>query len=307
MIQASGMTVAAGMLGGFAPAIGQEAKPAEPGKPSELPARRIQLAVKYGMIQGDMPMVEKFKLLQSIGFDGVEMDSPNNFSLEEVLAAREASGLRIHGVVDSVHWRLRLSSPDSEERRQGIEGLITAIRDSKAYGGSSVLLVPGRVADPQNENQDQVWKRSIEAIKTVLPLAAELGIYVLIENVWNGFCYDPEGGDDQSADLLASYVDEIGSPWVANYLDLGNHRKFAKVESWVRTLGRRVVKVDVKDWGKETGWTKIGEGDIDWPAVRQALADVGYTGWATAEVAGGGRDRLVEIKSRMEKVLFGEQ
>ena len=50
-------------------------------------------------------------------------------------------------------------------------------------------------------------------------------------------------------------------------------------------------------------WVDIGEGDEDWPEVLKALADVGYTGWATAEVGGGGEDWLKKVSSQMDKVL----
>jgi hexulose-6-phosphate isomerase len=47
----------------------------------------------------------------------------------------------------------------------------------------------------------------------------------------------------------------------------------------------------------------IGEGDENWPEVLAALSDVGYNGWATAEVGGGGRDVLTDVYQRMERVL----
>ena len=265
--------------------------------------RRILFAVKYGMVTGDAPMKEKFQLLKSLDFDGVELDSPAPYDAEEVRAAVEASGLPVHGVVDSVHWNDRLSSPSEETRAKGLAALVGALRDAHDFGGSAVLLVPGRVADPETENQQQCWDRSIACIREALPMAAEVGVRILIENVWNGFCYVHDGPADQSADTLRSYLDAIGSPWVGSYFDIGNHQKYGRPADWIRTLGSYVTKVDVKDWGVEAGWAKIGDGDVDWADVRAALAEIGFTGWATAEVGGGGAERLKEIRERMEKVL----
>lgn len=265
----------------------------------------IRFAVKDGMVQVDgATWTEKFTLLKELGFDGIELSSPNGPPLEEILAAHEATGLPVHGVVNSIHWQTRLSDPDYAVRARGRRALAGAIRDAKAYGGSSVLLVPGRVAG-EDENQMHVWERSIEEIRQVLPLAAELGVMILIENVWNGFCYEHDGPQDQSAQGFADYLDAIDSPWVGMYLDIGNHRKYGRPEAWIRTLGSRIVKLDVKDWGFEGGWAKIGSGDVDWPAVRKALAEIGFTGWATAEVGGGGRERLSEIHQRMQDTLRG--
>ena len=135
---------------------------------------------------------------------------------------------------------------------------MTAIKDTNAFGGSSVLLVPGRVSG-KDETHDHVWDRSIAEIRKVLPLASRLGVHVLIENVWNGFCEQPE--------QLRDYIDAINSPWVGVYFDIGNHQKFAASEKWVRVLVNRIVKLDVKDWGKKAGFCKLGDGDVDWSAV----------------------------------------
>ena len=295
----------AGTLGAAASGTGA-AEPAPRDRPVARDADApldLRFAVKDGMIRTGGSLVEKFRLLKELGYDGVEYHSPTKTPQREVVEASEASGLPVHGVVDSVHWRVRLSDPEPDRRAEGRAHLENAIRDSKAFGGSSVLLVPGRVTG-EDETARHVWDRSIEEIRKVLPLAAEFGIMILIENVWNGFGYEHDGPGDQSADQFAAYIDAIDSPWVGMYFDLGNHRKYGRVEEWVRTLGSRIVKLDVKDWGP-TDWAGIGEGSVDWPAVRRALAEVGFTGWCTAEVGGGDRDRLADIKLRMDRVLRG--
>ena len=270
---------------------------------------KLRFAVKIGMTPGDLSLEERFRLVRDCGFDGIELDSPNAWTREEVLAAREASGLPVHGVVDSVHWNQRLSHPDPEVRAKGVAALRTAIEDAAAYGGDSVLLVPGRVTGPE-ETQEHVWERSIEGIRSVLPLARENAVRILIENVWNGFCYRHDGPSDQGAELLRDYIDAIPAraedrDLVGSYFDIGNHRRYGRPEEWILTLGRRIGKLDVKDWGREQGWARIGEGDVDWPRVRESLAAAGLPAgtWATAEVAGGGRDRLLDIHARMERVL----
>jgi len=264
---------------------------------------QLRFAVNLAMVNIDAPLVEKFRLLQSLGFDGVEIDAPGGPDAKEIRDATQITGVAAHSVVDSIHWNVRLSDPDPAVREKGRLGLEAAIRDCKAYGGSGVLLVPGVVANKDTENQQQVWDRSIEQIHKALPVAAELGVHILIENVWNGFCYDSSGGNDQSADRLAAYIDAIASPWVGSYFDIGNHQRYAQPAKWIRTLGRRVTKCHVKDWAVKNSWQDIGKGDVDWPAVRSALRDIGFTGWCTAEVGGGGEDRLREIKAQMDRVL----
>jgi len=291
--KASGLALAAAAL----PALGK----------AESEGRaRILKSIKFGMFGGKLPVAEKFRILKEIGYDGVELNSPGGVDKKQALAASHETGLPIHGVVDSIHWGTRLSSPAHETRQKGLDGLKTAIRDTYLVGGSAVLLVPGAVRDANNENHQQVWDRSIEQIMKALPLAARRGIHILIENVWNGFLYDPKGDDNQSADKLVEYLDEINSPWVGSYFDIGNHQRFGKPAQWIRQLGRRIVKLDVKDWGKSNGFCKIGDGDVDWPDVRRALKEISFTGWSTAEVGGGNRDRMKDIHDRMDKHLLGK-
>jgi L-ribulose-5-phosphate 3-epimerase len=293
-LQAS-VAFAAGGL--FAPAVKIFAAPtAVQGSPSIAAGKgRIFKAVKWGMIDLEGGVLDKFRLQKELGFDGMELISPWPHTAEEVRRASDETSMPVHGVVDMKHWEIRLSSPDPAVREQGVGILEQSLRDAKAFGGSSVLLVPGKV-DGADENHDHVWQRSIVEIRKVLPLASKLGIRVLIENVWNGFCETPEQFRD--------YIDEIGSPWVGAYFDIGNCRKFGNSEDWLRTLGSRIVKLDCKDWGDTEGFCKIGDGDVNWPAVRQALADIRFSGWCTAEVESGGREVLADIAQRMNRVLM---
>jgi L-ribulose-5-phosphate 3-epimerase len=270
-------------------------------------ASRIYLSLKWGMInEPDMSVLDKFKLIQDLGYDGIELDSPGGVNKEEALAASQSTKFPIHGAVNSIHWGTRLSDPSEEVRAKALAGLLTALQETKFVGGDAVLLVPGAARNPENENPEQVWERSIAGIRQALPLASKLGVRILIENVWNDFLYDPKGSDDQGADLLVKYLDEINSPWVGSYFDIGNHQRFGKPAQWIRQLGPRIVKLDVKDWGKNGGFVKIGEGDVAWADVRTALGEIGYTGWATAEVGGGNRAVLAEVLAAMRKNLLGQ-
>ena len=287
--------VAAGVFAGQASST--RADEAPPSRVMGANAGRIYKSVKWGMVGEPGSVLDKFLLQKELGFDGVELDSPTDLDLDEVVSASRKTEMPVHGVVDPVHWNDRLSSPKEAIREKGLNALIGALKDTQHLGGSSVLLVPGRVSKKaeDDENHDQVWQRSIVEIRKALPLASRLGVRILIENVWNGFCETP--------DQLRDYIDEIASPWVGVYFDIGNVRKFGPSENWIRALRHRIVKLDVKDWGKSNGFCKIGDGDVNWPEVRKALAETGFSGWCTAEVGGGKKDRLTDIATRMNKVL----
>lgn len=269
--------------------------------------RTLRKAVMIGMVGEGATLADKFMLLRDCGFAGVEMDSPGMPPAEEVLAAMHKSGLAVHGLVNSVHWKYHLNSPDDAVVRKAIESLETCLRDAKAVGASSVLLVPAVVNGRQP--YDRAWARSMRAIRTVLPLARETGVKIAIENVWNGFLLSPLEA--------ARYVDEFADPMVRFHFDIGNVINFGWPDQWVRILGQRIEKLHIKDFSRkrrdEAGLWKgfeadIGDGDAGWAEVMAALDDTGYSTaeggrWATAEVRGGDRARLAEISKRMDDVL----
>lgn len=269
---------------------------------SKAPARKLRKACMLYMCKGGKSLREKFEILKRAGFDGVELDSPSPIPLDEILAARDATGLAVCGVVDSVHWRLSLADPDADVRKQALTALETALRDCKALGGDSVLLVPALVT--KRVSYDDAYRRSQEELRKVLPLAAELRVKIGIENVWNDFLLSPLEA--------ARYVDELESPWIGWHLDCGNVVTYGHPEQWVRILGARLAKLHIKDYSRkrrddEGRWkgfeVGLGEGDVDWPAVVSALDEVGYSGWASAEVAAGDEAHLRDVVARMERLL----
>lgn len=264
---------------------------------AEAAKPKLKKAVKFGMIGIQGSIEDKFNLIKRLGFEGVEMDSPSDVDRGEAVKARDKTGIVIHGVVDSIHWNQRLSDPDPAVRAKGLAGLKTAIEDCKFYGGDTVLLVPGKVSNAETENFQQVWDRSQAEVRKVLPLADKLGVKIAIEVVWNDFLTTPE--------QLVKYVDEFQTPTVGAYFDCSNMLKYGvPAAEWIRKLGKRMLKFDFKGYhAGNKKWVAIGEGTEDWPEVLKALDEVGYHGWATAEVGGGGEEVLADISRRMDKIL----
>ena len=161
---------------------------AAPDVPNAL-AGRIYKTLKIGMIKGG-DLTERFKTAKAAGFMGVEMSLPGD-NVEETKKAIADSGLPVDGSVCAGHWNIRHTSPDAATRATALENLKQALRDTRAVGGHSVLLVVGKGEDgPENE----IWPRSVENIAKAVPLAAELGVQIVIENVWNQFLYNHDGG-----------------------------------------------------------------------------------------------------------------
>ncbi len=240
------------------------------------------------------PVLPHFELLKEAGFQGVELISPNNLDRDEVLAARDKTGLIIHGVSGSVHWKDTLSDPDPKVVERGLAAIRKEIDDCKAYGGTTVLVVPA-VVTPKVSYRD-AWTRSQAAIRTLLPDAEKAGIKIAIEEVWNRFLLSPVE--------FARYIDEFQSPWVGAYFDVGNVVEYGYPQEWIRELGKRVLKIHIKEYKKAKRFDyALGEGEINWPEVRQALVDVGYEGWITAEVGKGDLAAMKEVVRRMDQLL----
>lgn len=260
----------------------------------EVKKPKLRIAVKYGMIKHDGTIEDKFNLIKKLGLQGVEVDSPSGLNKAEAKAAAEKTGIVIHGVIDSVHWRDTLSSSDADVRAKGLAALNGAIEDAAFFGCDTVLLVPGVVKD--DVPFEQCYERSQAEIKKALPLAEKHKVKICIETVWNNFITKPEH--------LISFVDDLKSPWAGAYFDCSNMLKYGVSSAeWIRKLGKRLVKFDFKGYSHKNSWCKIGEGDEDWPEVLNALGEIGYDGWATSEVGGGGEKELADITARMKKVL----
>ncbi len=288
LLQATGAVAALGTLGSFAF--------------QDKPARKFKKAVGIGMVEGPGTLAEKFALLRDCGFDGVELDSPSDVKTDELLAAKKATGIEVEGTVDSVHWSKTLSDPDEKVRAEGRAGLEWAIADCAAWGGTSVLLVPAVVNE--NVSYDAAWERSTAEIKKVLAKAEAAKVKIAVENVWNNFLLSPMEA--------ARYVDQFNSPWVGWHFDVGNVINYGWPEQWIRILGKRILKLHIKEYSRKKRndqglWkgfdAELGEGDNRWPEVVKALREVGYDGWACAEVGGGGKERLLDVSRRMDKIL----
>ena len=263
-------------------------------------AGRLFKTLKIGMIRIEASLIDKFKAAREAGFMGVEMNSPG-MDVEETKRAIALSGLPVDGTVGSTHWKIRHSSPDASTRAEALKLLKQALRDTRAVGGHTCLLVVGKGEDGSVEETNQ---RSIENISKALPLAAELGVAIAVENVWNQMHYDHDGDSNQSAEKLKAYVDAFDSPWVGMQFDIGNHWKYGSMGDWIRQLGKRVIKLDVKGFSRtEQKFTAIGEGDIDFADVRKALHEINYNGWVAAEVKGGDQEALSIISKQMDRVF----
>lgn len=262
-----------------------------------------KISLKWSMIEEpELSIMDTFLLLADLGYDGVELDAPNDLPMGEVLAARDRSGLAIPGVINSMHWKAPLTDADPATRKIGVDAMRTALDNAKEYGASTVLLVPGVVN--AETTYTTAYTRAQDEIRKVLDHAEATGVSIALENVWNDFLLSPLEA--------ARFVDEFEHPSLGWYFDVGNVLRYGRPAHWIEALGSRILKVDIKEYsltrmvehGVWKGFdVEIGEGDCDWATVNRALAAVNYSGWGSAEVPGGDRKRLAEIKAQVDRVV----
>lgn len=263
--------------------------------------RNLRKAIMYSTIGVKGSVLEKFRAMKEAGFDGIE--PLGGMNRDEVLAAFKATGLQAASLCDHIHWVKTLSSPDAATRKLGYEGLITSLEDARAYGATSVLLVPGIVQGAGigrgDSTYQECWDRSLVEIKKAIPAARDLGVKISIENVGNNFIKSPEEA--------VKYLDAINSEWVGWHFDIGNAGRVGPAERWIQVIGKRIFRVHIKDYSAKpadpasrgNSRPKLLDGDTNWAAVMKVLDNVGYTGWAITEQPG---DQTADVETARDMV-----
>jgi hexulose-6-phosphate isomerase len=259
---------------------------------SRLPIRK---AVLFEMLPKSLSIADRFKLARDTGFEATECPTtPDQSTADEIRKASESTRLPIHSVMNMAHWKYPLSSADAAVVAESVKGIETSLRNAHFWGAETVLLVPA-VVNPQTSYQD-AWTRSQEQIRK----AEELKVIIAVEEVWNKFLLSPLE--------YAKYIDDFQSPWVRSYFDVGNVVLTGYPQDWIRTVGKRIVKLHIKDFRfrkMQAEFVPLREGDIDWIEVHKALGEIGYHGTATVELEGGGESYLREVNRRFELILSG--
>ena len=291
-VAVSAAGVAAGALGR---SLRAEASGTGSPSPSPLP---IKKGVLLEMLPEKLSYPDRFKMARDVGFEVVQAPTEGDeHKAEEIKKAADGAGIRIDSVMNMDHWKYPLSSSNPADVEKSVAGMRTSLHNAKLWGADTVLLVPA-VVDSKTSYQD-AWVRSKKEIQKLMPLAEELKVVIAIEEVWNKFLLSPLE--------MAKYIDEFKSPWIKAWFDVGNVVLYGYPQDWIHTLDKRIVKVHLKDFKrKEDGyaWVNLGEGDVDWTAVRQAFADVGYSGSAITELDGGDETYLRDVSQRVDRLLL---
>jgi len=137
--------------------------------------------------------------------------------------------------------------------------------------GSYINISNGPFAEYKWKEKDV--ERVIAVMKQIVPRAEDLGVIIGLENTL-------------SAVQNLQIIDEIGSPMVQVYYDIGNSTGNGyDVPAEIRNIGNhRMCEVHIKNMGSRLIFGD--EGEVDMEACAIALRDIGYDKWLVLETSG---------------------
>lgn len=250
---------------------------------------------------------DNLSLAQKAGFEGVELSIGNSAELtlssteneiKEIKKIADDMGLSLYSLCCNSCWDLRLTDDDKNIREQAKDMIKKQLDTAKLLGADTILVIPGVVnacfSMPEKKvAYDVAYERSFTALSELKTYAEQLKVSIGLENVWNKFLLSPIE--------MKNFIDKLGSEYVGSYLDIGNTLHISYPEDWVRILGKRIKKVHFKDYrvdaGGLHGFVDLLSGDVNYPEVIKALAEVGYDGWVTAEM-------IPNYKYYTEQIIF---
>lgn len=267
----------------------------------------------------EMDTISRLRLAREAGYDGVEvnLEPQEEYTLassdEALLALRDeikTLGLCVSSVYSRTQWQFPITSQNAQTRARGKEIVLSLLRAAVCLETDAVLVVPGAVDNSIFSTEPEIvpYDVAYEMAQAVLcEIAAMLdaypGVYLAVENVWNKFLLSPLE--------FARFIDEINHPQVGVFFDVGNILRTGFPEHWIRILGNRIKRVHFKDFrlamDNEHGFVTLLEGDVNWPAVRDALRDTGYDSWIAAEVLPAyrhyGEQLIFETSRKIDAIL----
>ena len=260
---------------------------------------------------------ENLTLAKKAGFEGVELSIGNSAELtllstekeiKEIKNIADSLGLSLYSLCCNSCWDLRLTDDEVKIREQAKDMVKKQLDTAKILGADTILVIPGVVnacfSMPEKKvSYNVAYERSFAAISELKIYAEKVGVNIGLENVWNKFLLSPME--------MKEFVDKIDSEYVGSYLDIGNTLHISYPEDWVRILGKRIKKVHFKDYRTEVGglagFVDLLAGDVNYPEVINALNEIGYDGWATAEMIPNYKYHTAQIiyntSNSMDKIL----
>ncbi len=240
----------------------------------------------------------------AIGLKGLVTPESTEADCRRLVETAAEHGLKVSSLASGLGWQFPLSADDESVRAKGVEMVDRSLRAAAWLGVEALLVVPGFLAPLGGDSRLHVpyevaMERIRRGIGELVPAAEEVGVTLGIENVWNRILLSPLE--------MRDFIDSFESDRVGSYLDVGNMILFGYAEDWVHILGERICSVHFKDFkrsvGTLEGFCDLLEGDVNYPAVMEALKREGYDGPCVAEFFGLDSAALDKLSAAMDEIL----
>lgn len=254
----------------------------------------MKKSISIWSFPGEWALEKKLAVAREAGFEGFEIDLTEEGTValgstaDELRLVREKvekAGLTLSGLATGLYWGANAASADEATRQRAGDILQNQIRCAAGLGIDAILVVPGAVGVdfiPGGEvvPYETAVQRARDFLTAGVPAAEKAGVSLCVENVWNKLFLSPLE--------MRSFIDGMKSDAIGSYFDVGNVLQTGYPEHWIAALGQRIRRVHFKDYrrnvGSVDGFCDLLSGDVNWPAVMQALRQVGYEGWVAAEM-----------------------
>ncbi|MCG2660534.1 MAG: sugar phosphate isomerase/epimerase [Kiritimatiellae bacterium] len=251
-------------------------------------------AITLRCFPADMPWRKCFREAGRAGYEGVEINFDGRFdlncparTLREIKQTARRYRIKIASVYSRQQWTTSLSSRHPAKKRCSRSAIKRLVDIAEYFEAPTVLTIPGTVdnsilsADVEIVPYDEVFVEMRESLVELAGYAQPKGVSLAIENVPNKFLLSPLE--------MRDFIDYIASPALGCHFDVANCLYSGGYpEQWIRILGQRIKAVHLKDYrlaaGTLAGFVDIFAGDINWPEVCRALAEIDYNGALISEV-----------------------
>jgi hexulose-6-phosphate isomerase len=239
--------------------------------------------MKYGICAAGRfgELEDAFRLAPEIGFDGLEIPFTKLEDYQEELIWTqegvrqlrdwsEQYGVEMPSCVAGRYNRRGFPDDDPQVREEAVELMLHLI-DRCAESGIGTILT-AFFGDQAMETDEDV-ERAIEGVRKCAPRAESQGVTLALEGTVD-------------ADTWFYMIDEIDSEAVSVYYDVGNALRFGlDGPAELRRLDEAglLAQIHIKDMTCDHKNKPLGDGDVDWEAVGEALREIDYDGYLVLE------------------------
>jgi len=280
----------------------------------------MKKGINIWSFDGSKTLREKIAFAKNAGFEGIELslDGEGELSLtsteKEILEIKKYAadiGIEVPSLATGLFWDNPMTSNDPKVMARACDIVKKQLETASILGAKTILVIPGLVHADFVENceyvdYDKAYDRALKCVTELSAVAEKYDVYLCLENVWNKFLLSPLE--------LRDFIDKVGSEKVGSYFDVGNVVLNGYPEQWIRILNKRIKSVHFKDYRREVGslagFVDLLSGDVDYPAVMKAFEEIGYDGWAFAEMIPSYKhyndQTIVTVSGAMDRIISGK-